>query len=378
MNHLLERLTKPGPKRILTIDGGGIRGALAVGFIEKLELMLRQRYGKPDLRLCEYFDFIGGTSTGAIIASTLSLGLSAAEIKKYYLEVGSYIFGIKRKVNNLKDWKYIWRGQQYDYQPLEKTLKEAFNDIKIGDPQIKTGLCIVAKRADTQSTWPIINHPNGKFYPLNKDILLWQVVRASTAAPGFFRPEMMQVGNNEPAVFIDGGMSMFNNPAFLLFLIATLKGFPFQWQTGDDNLLLVSVGTGMFSTKRNIKKAYNRKVLGIFKDLPAIFLNDANKLNQTILQYISNSPTPLEIDGEMGYLDNDLLTPNPALHYLRYNVKLEKDALESFGLNYPANEIYNFRKIDNIASTSELAKIGEIVADKTVLPEHFPPHFDIY
>jgi len=377
MEQLLQRLIKPGPKRILAIDGGGIRGALAVGFIEKLEKMLRQRYDKPDLRLCDYFDFIGGTSTGAIIASTLSLGFTAAEIKRYYLEVGNFIFGVKRKLNNPGDWKFMWRGQQYDYQPLEKTLKDAFTDITIGDSRIKTGLCIVTKRADTQSTWPIINHPNGKFYPFNKDIPLWQVVRASTAAPGYFRPEIIQVGNNEPAVFIDGGMSMYNNPAFLLFLIATLQGFPFHWPTGSENLLLVSVGTGMFSTKRDVKKAYDRKVFGIFKDLPNIFLNDANKLNQIILQYLSNSPIPLEIDGEMGDLNDDLLTPNPALHYLRYNVRLEQESLSRFGLNYSAKEVYNFRKMDYIECRYELAKIGETIAETTMLPEHFPASFDI-
>lgn len=378
MEQLLQKLTRPGPKRILAIDGGGMRGALAIGFLERLETLLRQRYGKPDLLLCDYFDLIGGTSTGSIIASALSIGFSATDIKRYYLEVGSHIFGVKRKLSNLSDWKYIWRGQQYDYQPLENTLKDVYTDITVGDSRIKTGLCVVTKRADTQSTWPIINHPNGKFYQFNKDIPLWQVIRASTAAPGYFRPEIIQVGDNEPAVFIDGGMSMYNNPAFLLFMISTLQGFPFHWPTGEDNILLISIGTGMFKFKRDYRKAYDRKVFGIFKDLPNFFLEDASKLNQIMLQYLSNSPIPLELDSEMGSLNADLLTTTPALSYLRYNVWLEKEVLSTYGLNYTTQEVFNFRKMDHVISTPELANIGEVVAEQTIKPEHLPAQFDIY
>ena len=74
---LLERLTAAGPKRILALDGGGIRGALTLGCLERIEAILRQRHRRPDLRLCEYFDLIGGTSTGAIIAAALAIGLGA-------------------------------------------------------------------------------------------------------------------------------------------------------------------------------------------------------------------------------------------------------------------------------------------------------------
>ena len=64
---LIDRLTAPGPKRMLALDGGGIRGALTLGFLERMEGILRRRHLKPDLRLSDYFDLIGGTSTGAII-----------------------------------------------------------------------------------------------------------------------------------------------------------------------------------------------------------------------------------------------------------------------------------------------------------------------
>jgi len=86
---LLERLETDGPKRILSLDGGGIRGIISIGFLERIESQLRERNGSPDLLLCDYFDLIVGTSTGAIIAVCIALGMDTATIKNLYLEIGS-------------------------------------------------------------------------------------------------------------------------------------------------------------------------------------------------------------------------------------------------------------------------------------------------
>ena len=56
-------LSEIKPKRILSLDGGGIRGALTLGFLEKVEEIIREKENNPNLRLCDYFDLIGGTST---------------------------------------------------------------------------------------------------------------------------------------------------------------------------------------------------------------------------------------------------------------------------------------------------------------------------
>src|ERR1700749_1430899 len=81
-----------GPKRILAIDGGGMRGALAVGILSKLEQTLRDKLGRPDLVLADYFDLIGGTSTGAIIAAGLALGRDAAYLRELYHRLGPLVF----------------------------------------------------------------------------------------------------------------------------------------------------------------------------------------------------------------------------------------------------------------------------------------------
>ena len=89
---------------------------------------------------------------------------------------GGKIFGEKRNWwNPMETMKFL--KATYNHQALADSLHNAFGDITIGSNKIKTGLCIVCKRADTNSTWPIINHPNGKFFKSfggeNSKIPLW-------------------------------------------------------------------------------------------------------------------------------------------------------------------------------------------------------------
>ena len=172
---LARRLQSKGPKRILAMDGGGIRGALSLGFLERIEAVLRERHGRPDLRLCDYFDLIGGTSTGSIIAACLAIGMETSKIKELYLNLGGKVFGLKK----VKQWE-----ARCNSGPLEEQLAAFLGDITLGDEAIQTGVCIVTKRADTGSTWPLINHPKGKFFNENRNILLRNAVRASAPHRG--------------------------------------------------------------------------------------------------------------------------------------------------------------------------------------------------
>ncbi len=82
-----------GPKRILALDGGGLRGVLTLGMLREIETQLRARHGgDPAFRLSDYFDLMAGTSTGAIIAAALSLGMSVDEVHQHYLSLGNFVF----------------------------------------------------------------------------------------------------------------------------------------------------------------------------------------------------------------------------------------------------------------------------------------------
>jgi uncharacterized protein len=363
--NLLERLTAKGPKRVLSLDGGGIRGLITLGFLERLERLLRLRHAQPNLRLSDYFDLIGGTSTGAIIATALALGMEVAEIKARYLELGGKIFG-----------KRTWRWHAlFDAEPLENELRKTFGDIRLGDAALKTGLSITVKRADTGQTWLMDNHPLGNFFELTKDVPLWQAVRASTAAPVYFAPEQVELGR-EVATFVDGGVSMANNPAFHLFALATLQGFPYRWSKGENDLLLVSVGTGSWQRQSPSESVLKNKLWDWLQDLPLMLMEDANWHNQLILQGLSHTPTPWKIYG-VGNLVHDLFGTEPSLHYLRYDALLEQEALEALGLSNLIPKIPSLRDMSIAENRFDLAHIGEKAAPEAVLPEHFPSSFDL-
>ncbi len=371
----LDPNTSDGPKRILSCDGGGIRGALTLGLLKKIETILREKEGNPNLLLADYFDLIGGTSTGAIIASGLSIGMSVDDLTEKYMELGGKIFGDK------KDWWKPWETWSflkagYDHKQLEKSLKDVFGNIMLGSPEIKTGLCIVAKRADTNSVWPLINHPDGKFFDSNqgknKNIPLWQAVRASSAAPTYFAPQLIDVGDGMTAAFVDGGVSMANNPALTLLMVATLNGFPFHWQTGEDKLELVSVGTGnsVFTKQTGeIEKAWMKTWA---QNVPEMLMQDASWQNQIILQWLSNSPTAQHIDLEIGNLGNDLLTPVPLLKYLRYNFAMTMNNLNglNLGRSFDEEDVECLIDMSEADNRHLLYDIG-VAASADILKTHF-------
>jgi patatin-like phospholipase/acyl hydrolase len=386
------------PKRILALDGGGIRGALTLGYLQRMEDILRAQHGNDaNFRLCDYFDLIGGTSTGSIIASCLAIGMKVKEITEMYMTLGGKIFAKKYKWWHIFEIDDLLKGS-YDAAPLEEELQKVFGEITLGSDKIKTGLCIVAKRADTNSVWPLINHPKGKYFSgksgMNKDILLWKAVRASAAAPTYFIPQLIDVGGTlGTAAFVDGGVSMANNPSLQLLMVATLKGFPFQWKMGAENILLVSVGTGMSKWEKIPTEISKHNLLNWAKEIPDMLMQDASWHNQTILQWMSACDTRWCIDGEIGDMSNDMITADTTgkglLTYQRYNLWLDAPTLkELMKKDYTAKEIADLVEMSNADSREELYTIGENgskggamvngrVAATKVVPVHFPEAFKI-
>ena len=269
-----------------------------------------------------------------------------------------------------------WLKANYNYKAMEDGLKQAFGNITLGSSELKTGLCIVAKRADTNSIWPLINHPNGKFFDSdlgkNKDIPLWQAVRASSAAPTYFAPQMIEVMKDQEAAFIDGGLSMANNPSLTLLMIATLKGFPFHWKMSDDDLLLVSVGTGYSVFKKYVKEIDDSTMLAWAANIPDMLMQDASWQNRVMLQWLSQSPTPDYMDMEIGDMDGDLLAGKPLISYLHYNFCITENGLNNLGFKkvFTTNDVKSLTDMSNSNNRELLYQIGCKASD-TIKLEHF-------
>jgi uncharacterized protein len=112
---------EPPPRKLLALDGGGIRGILTLEVLLRIERLLAEATGEGEkFRLCDFFDYIGGTSTGAIIAAGLARGMSAGELLDFYQQTGPAMFD---KAFLLYRLKYL-----YDSKPLAEELKETFGE----------------------------------------------------------------------------------------------------------------------------------------------------------------------------------------------------------------------------------------------------------
>ena len=363
MSAVEQHLFSAGPKRILALDGGGVRGILTLAILERMEALLRERSRTPDtFRLSDYFDLIGGTSTGSIIASGLALGLSAHELLELYRGLSSRVF-------RRPPWSFGIFGPRFSRRPLAAVLAEIIGDVTLGSDKIRTGLAIVTKRADNGSIWILHNNPRGRFFAAssaetggataNGDIPLASAILASTAAPTFFRPEFIKVNNLELGAFVDGGVSPHNDPSLHLLMLAALKGYNIGWPLGHERLMLASVGTGFFRQKHSVERL--RYTPSVFQAVNALtsMIDDGSRLVQLLLQWASDTPTPRRIDSEIGDLSDDRLTHEPLLHYLRYDGQLEIDWLiDRLGITITREQVVRIQKMDDPRGVDLLIEIG--------------------
>ena len=406
-------------KRILTLDGGGVRGALSLGILSRIETVLSQQWadhtgeGADTFRLWHYFDWIVGTSTGAIIACLLSAGLKVQDILNLYKKLGNDIFPYvptARQLATTRDG--VFRG---DKLPgfLNTHLKRipgwpTYDDCNLIDAPLKTGIGILLRRIDTDHTWLAHNNRHAKYYSENSDLPLVRLVCASTAAPPYFKPVVLKA-NKKDAAFIDGGISSFNNPSLGAFIIATLKQEAkkdshgkslyrgFRWDMGGDKLLLVSVGTGWLKEtrdsaalaavtgKKKLQYLTNRLIVRMQSPMMSALMGDANFLTQAMLLWMSDSQTRSPVHGAAGTFSNEYLypssPPNPQkqfLTYLRYNAELERDA--TYPLAWRGKKDFQKKKeqyfeFTDASNIDELVEIGEYVARygaNKVEDLHFP------
>lgn len=376
------------PKRVLALDGGGVRGVLSLEILRAIEKTLRERRGNPGYVLADYFDLIGGTSTGAIIAAALALGFSVDKIASLYFDLAAKIFR--------KPWFRIGAFvPKFGAGALKDALQEFYGkDTTLGSDRLATGLMIMTKRMDTGSPWPITNNPADPYYlpvPGKKRIghanmLLWQLVRASTAAPHYFRPEDLAIGrwtdastgdtNVERGQFVDGGVSTANNPSFQLLKVVLIDGFRFRWTAGEDRLLMVSVGTGLADRRHGHARGISASAGAFaFRALLSI-MDDCNDDVELLMQWLSNSPTARAINGQLGTLAGNQLATRPLLSYLRYNAILKEEWMrEHLGVTMAQSALNDLSEMDRPRNMKALRDLGARAA-ALVLPTHLPAAFD--
>jgi len=374
--HLIPRITAKGPKKILALDGGGIRGMITIEVLAEIESQLRQQLKRgPEFRLSHFFDFVAGTSTGAIIAACVSFGMSVSEIRDFYESSGQEMFDKVFRLNLFKRFR-----TKYEDASLAKKLQAVFDkETTLGSDKLQTVMMMVMRNATTDSPWPVSNNPFAKYNQrdrkdCNLNLPLWQLIRASTAAPVFFPPEVVTFAPGTPNeyefIFVDGGITMYNNPAFQAFLMATVEPYKMGWATGEDQLLVVSIGTGT-SPKANADLAPEEMNLVYnASSLPSALMFAALNEQDLLCRVFGKCVAGDQLDREVGDLIGKKGPVLPKLFtYMRYNAELTEKGLSDLGLSGINPE--DVQQLDSVAHIKKLQAVGQAVGKRKVLPVHF-------
>lgn len=362
-----------GHKRILSLDGGGIRGIMTIAFLERLERIVEEIEGRPVL-LGDWFDLIGGTSTGAIIASGLALGYRASEIRDFYSRIGPRVF--RPSILRMKGLR-----ARFDARELMSELQAVIGSRTLDSSDIRTGLCIVTKRIDTGSTWIVMNNPRSAFWETpddssfigNRHYPLVNIIRASTAAPHYFDPEPLEIVKGAPfGLFVDGGVSPHNSPALHLAFVATLPPYGLCWPLGVENMTVISIGTGFYRPRIQPAELPWLRTLGIAVHALTAQVSDAQHLVLMLMSWLGHSPVAWEINSELGDLGQTSAPfGRPLFNFLRYDALLEKAWLaEELGIEVDARTLATFRRIDLAENMPAIYELGMKAADRQIRREH--------
>lgn len=358
--HLKAPIRAKGKKRILACDGGGILGLMAVEVLAGIEVMLRAETGKPDLCLGDWFDMCAGTSTGALISTCVAAGMTAEQIRAFYIKNGRDMFDKAALLDRL----YF----DYEAEPLAKILKDTFgSNTTLGTDRLRSLVMVVTRNATTDSPWPITNNPFAKYNnpardDCNLNLPLWKIVRASTAAPTYFPPERVQIGS-KTFMFVDGGVTTYNNPALHAFNLVTGAPYQINWTATEDQLLIVSLGCGSAAAVSDNFSDSGPNKLGSAINVISGLMNAATAGHDLTCRILGKCLVGEPIDREVGDLIGKSGPSPPKLFtYLRYNPETTREGLDRLGLSRidPAR----VQTLDAVDAIPDIQAVGQAVAKK--------------
>ena len=308
--------------RILSLDGGGIRGIIPGKILTILEEKIREKTGDKNKNIADCFDIIAGTSTGGILATGLlcpdengKAKFSAKDMLNLYMSRGEEIFDISL-------WQKFKSGggvtdEKYDNRNLREALEDYFGDTKLSE-LLKPSLITAYNIRDRKTEF--FNQMDAKADD-NKDFFARDVALATAAAPTYFECVRIKSMTNIPKILIDGGIFA-NNPALCAYS-EVRNEFPDHPSAKD--MVMLSIGTGYEKDPYYYQNAKDWGLIEWAKPLLGIMMSGVSEtINfqlRQIFDTIENPEQYLRIDG-------DLKFANPAMDDASKEnmLKLEEDA----------------------------------------------------
>jgi hypothetical protein len=276
--------------KILSLDGGGIRGVLSARILQQVETTLKEKTGQA---LHEYFDLVSGTSTGSILAAGIACQMNAQAMIDLYLQEGKNIFldSVRqqrgwRKVSQAVGASVLYPHEQGD-RGLTKVLQKYLKHPELGSPTMSqiTQPKILIPAYDVYSrntTWFVNGNPNAWYHNLG----LWQICTASASAPTFFPPYELPYNEEQSLPHIDGGVSA-NNPALVAIAHALYMEKANGLKLSDISVL--SIGTGNTTQVYSYEEIKNWGQLRWAENIPNMFMSPASQISEAICWQILES-----------------------------------------------------------------------------------------
>jgi patatin-like phospholipase/acyl hydrolase len=295
--------------RVLSIDGGGIRGIIPAEVLFSLERKLQERTGNPDIRIADCFDLIAGSSTGGILTCIFLCPdkehpgrprFTAEDALDLYLKKGDKIFDISL-------WQRITAGfglldEKYSADNLEKELDYYLEDLRLSDllkPTLITSYDIQKRCAKFFTQHDAVKTRSENYY-------LKDVARATSAAPTYFETKGVKSLSSTFYPLIDGGVFA-NNPTLCAYAEVRNK-FPDRPRAKD--MAILSIGTGYDKKVYEFEKAKDWGMMHWVKPLFDIMLSGvAETVDYQLRQIYDAVGQPdqyLRVDGKMRNANPDL------------------------------------------------------------------------
>ena len=269
--------------RILSIDGGGIRGIIPGQILVSLEEKLKRISNNPKARIADFFDLIAGTSTGGILTCAYLCPVkensnrpkfTAEEVVDLYLERGDQIFSIPLKHKIMTTGGII--DEKYPSDPLEKALSDYFGNTKLSQllkPCLITSYDITRRQGHFFTQHDAIKKKGWDYYV--KDI-----ARATSAAPTYFECSKIKSLTSINYPLIDGGVFV-NNPALCAYSEVHNK-----FKATAKEMAILSIGTGFEKTEYDYNLAKDWGMMGWIKPLISIMMSGVSEVVDCQLKQI--------------------------------------------------------------------------------------------
>jgi len=208
------------PRRILSIDGGGIRGAMIAAFIASIERKTQKSF-------VENFDLLVGTSTGGIIGLGLAAGFSGAELLEFYKSLGPNVFG-----------KPTWLGKvglrsKFETGPLRDALVKKFGEKRLGESITRL---VIPAYDNSKSTVYVFKTAHHQRLATDYKEKMVDIAISTAAAPSYFQNHEIEAGR----FLVDGGVWA-NNPS----VYAAIEARSLLNWDGDIKMLSLSCGSNL-------------------------------------------------------------------------------------------------------------------------------------